>query len=396
MGHIDEGSSSNVTMDSTWAEQNEDAIVDSLAKILEVSREQINVVSISPIGGVRRRLKAIEKQANGFRIYFTVDVLEEQVIEEVKNVVNNFVQADSGVHERFVEELKSELENRNTPVPAALSTLLPLSAKSEVWLRASASYFQKSALLSASWIVGAWGSCLGHCGTGIQNRTVVCSNEDVTICGFTNAKPPTFQECKHPTPCPTTETCEFGPNGCSLQWWIVAVAFPVFMLTCVCACLRNRGCKLRRTRVKKEGTTKMAGKTPPVDIHAFVTMCSADPGGHSQNTEVHTKSAETQGEAPTLLRSFSREQMKNLASTIPDPIVRLSAADIKSGDSGKEVLSVADIELGHAGKAACDSESGGAVIEKLDLNPLLKFDNWLMSCDTANMKIPVVAANRER
>jgi len=349
-------------MDATWAEQNEDAIVDALATTLDVLTDQINIISISPMGDVRRRLEAGEKQLTGFKIHFTVDVVEEAIIPELTNVVKNFVRTDSGVHESFVNELHSELKTRNAPMPVGLSTLQPLAASSEVWLRGAAAYFQvPQPQYSSSWIVGPWGSCQGSCGISMQNRSVECTNEHEVFCAAAGKKPPGFRECKHPTPCPTSTT--------SNEWGMVVVVIIAVMLTCVCACCWSK-IKLalgNLRQAKKVATKKPAANIPPVDIHAFVkaqTSHSAQPDVQQKNTEANTQS--TEGDAPTFLSSCSREPVKSVALTISDPI-----------------LTVADIETGSAASTSCETRPDEAATHDLD--------KWLTNCDmglVSNLKVP--------
>lgn len=350
-------------MDSTWAEQNEDAIVDALATTLDVLTDQINIISISPMGDVRRRLEAGEKQLIGFKLHFTVDVVEETVIPQLTNVVKNFVRTDSGVHESFVNELHSELKTRNAPMPVGLSTLQPLAASSEVWLRGAAAYFQvPQPQYSSSWIVGPWGSCQGSCGISMQNRSVECSSEHEVFCAAAGKKPPGFRECKHPTPCPTSTK--------SNKWFTVVAVIIAVMLACVCACHRSK-LKLALSNLrqaKKVATKKPAANIPPVDIHAFVkaqTSHSAQPDVQQKNTEANTQS--TEGDAD--VSSCSREPVKSVALTIPDPI-----------------LTLADIEMGDADTTdttSCETHPDDAAAHDLD--------KWLTNCDmglVSNLKVP--------
>merc|ERR1719161_1295810 len=126
------GLSSNVTLDSAWAEKNEDAIVNALAISLSVNAHQIQIVSISRGDAALRRLQAGETQSSSFRIHFTVDVVQDEAIAQIKNVMENFVDAGSGVQETFITELQSELKSRDAPVPGQLSALRAQSTSSEV------------------------------------------------------------------------------------------------------------------------------------------------------------------------------------------------------------------------------------------------------------------------
>lgn len=291
-------------------------------------------------------------QSLGFKIVFTVDVAEEAALPEITEVVENFVRTDSGVHNSFIHELQAELKRRNAPVPVELRTLQPQSANSEVWLRGSASYFKEAQQHSEKWIIGEWGSCLGSCGTSMQNRSVECSSKDATICAGAGMKPPLFRECKHPSPCPDTPECSFG---CSPQWWIVVIVCSTLILTCFCACVY----KVRQARAKQEHNIKAIATTPAFDIFAYVNA----QGARSAAPDTHT--AGTQVEAPTLLRSVTQAQVKCVAGEAPDAIV-----------------SLAEIELGDAGKQSCETDASGAVTNDLD--------QWLANCDFTNVKIPTI------
>merc|ERR1719272_2844963 len=106
--------------------------------------------------------------SHGFRIYFTVDVVREEDVAEVKEAVAAFVQTDSEVHESFITQLHTELESRDAAVPQNLDMLEPQSANSEVWLRGSM-YFEDQEP-KEPWVLGPWGPCTASCGTGFQNR----------------------------------------------------------------------------------------------------------------------------------------------------------------------------------------------------------------------------------
>merc|ERR1712100_13297 len=59
-----------------------------------------------------RMLKSSEAKSHGFRILFTVDVVAEDALQEVTDVVNNFLQADSGVHDSFIKSCRLSLGER--------------------------------------------------------------------------------------------------------------------------------------------------------------------------------------------------------------------------------------------------------------------------------------------
>merc|ERR1712224_248521 len=117
------------------------------------------------------------------------------------------------------------------------------------------------------------------------------------------------------------------------------------------------------------GNTKATAETPAIDIFAYVN----GQGTRFAAPDVHTASTDVEApvvEPPTLLRSVTREQVKSVASTAPDPIV-----------------SLVDIELGDAGKQSRETDTPGAVTDD--------FDNWLANCDIANMKIPDIPKTRK-
>jgi len=309
-----------------------------------------------------------------FIISFTVDVIHEEVIPELTSVVHDFVEPDSKEQERFVNELQFELESRNDPVPTELRSLQPRNANSEVWLRGSFYFDDQGEEDSGNWIVGAWVACEGSCGTSMQSRTVECSREDL-MCAGIGRKPPSFRECKHPSPCPSrTQACMFG---CGLQWWVVVIA-SVLICMCGCTCI-CRG-KIKRACGKRSVSKKDGAKTPVRDINAYVKGFKAQ-ATHSSAPDVNAKN--TEAEAPTLLRSVSQEQVKSAPLTVPASV--LSVADVELRDDGE----VTDIESGDPGKVSCNTESEGAVTNDLA--------QWLTNLDmkAVNLKIPAIPASEE-
>jgi hypothetical protein len=387
-------------MNSTWAEQNEGAIVDALAKSLDVWPDQIQIVSISPVGDVPRRLEAGDKVSNGFRIHFTVDVVEEEAIAKVTNAVDKFLEPDSNVHESFVNELQSELESRNVPVPAEIKTLQPLSANKEVWLRGSTFFTPKSERHSASWIVGGWMPCEGSCGTSMQNRSVECSSEDAAVCAALGPRPPRFRECKHRSPCPIEEHCKFG---CSLQWWAVVVALT---LPFICACL----CVCRQKPWRMCGKKKNSKKIAQSDVKTQATH-SIQPGMQSRSIPA---------EAPTLLRSSAPEEVKTAPFYVP--AAGLDTSDVELGNVSAVKNEISEDPLSNVGKShssddkpqlvLCQEpcsvnvtndlalETSAPVVDTADIelgnvsDVTNDLDQWLMETgfDMVQQKIPAVPA----
>jgi thrombospondin motif-containing protein 9 len=62
-----------------------------------------------------------------------------------------------------------------------------------------------------SWQVGSWSECNPKCGTGNQNRIVLCKRNDGTVATTCDDKqPPTTQTCINPTLCANWKTGEWG------------------------------------------------------------------------------------------------------------------------------------------------------------------------------------------
>lgn len=363
------GLSSNVTLDSAWAEKNEDAIVNALAISLSVNAHQIQIVSISRGDAALRRLQAGETQSSSFRIHFTVDVVQDEAIAQIKNVMENFVDAGSGVQETFITELQSELKSRDAPVPGQLSALRAQSTSSEVWLRGS-TYFESSTEQDvASWLVGAWGPCEGSCGTSFQNRSVECSAEDPIFC--IAPKPPSFRECRHRNPCPDPkQTCNFG---CSPGWWIFFAVLLVSILICICTCLRIGSRRLWRGCGKPEGSEKMnALESVTAYVKSQGNKSMKPQANHSMKSDVQATSIDP--EAPTLLQSLPQEQGKltDLQPSLSVPkVVQDLSSDMEVGIALPS-LSVAEIELQHQ-----KDPSPGSVSDLVQ---------WVANVDTKHLK----------
>lgn len=384
-----------MSMDSEWAVKNEGAIVDALATTLDVKADQIQIVSITPINAGQRRLQGSETQSGGFRIHFTVDVVDDEDVTKVKDAVGDLVRADSEGQETFVTELQSELQSRDAMVPAELHTLRPKSANTEVWLRGSTFYeFDMETKVVGDWIAGDWNSCEGSCGTSYQNRSVECSSEDMSLC--IAPKPPIFRECTHPSPCPDqNETCKFG---CSPGWWIFVLVTLVIILLCLGTCLRIcsrkiwSGCGKQGEKVKTNASE---------DVTAHVKSQAKDV------MDVQAKSNEA--EAPTLLQSLSQEQAKqvvgsgnpnssqtqSLSQEQPKSADLHAAASIESFTHASRHDVVKDVEAGIVLPPISAAEVELQDEVKPSGSNMADLVQWLTNVDTSHLKIPTIPRNAE-
>jgi hypothetical protein len=351
--------------------QNEGAIVEALAATLDVKAQQIQIISITAIDAAQRRLQASETRSGGFMIDFTVDVVDEERITDVKDTMVHLVQAESEVQEAFVTELHSELKKRDAPMPAGteFDTPRPKSANSETWLRGS-TFFEQDV---PSWIVADWNPCEGSCGTSYQNRSVECSSEDVTFC--TAPKPPIFRECMHPTPCPDpSETCNFN---CSPGWWI----FFLLTLTVILCCL---GCCLRvcSRRLLSNSNKKAIAKQNQLKMCAY----AQSQANHSTQPDLRAHSNEV--EAPTLLQSLPQEQVKS--ADMKELSAHASQHDaVKDVEAGIFLPSVQNVQA----STTLPSISAAEIELQDEVGPsdgnVTDLVRWLTSVDMKQLKTPM-------